>query len=261
MEIPSKFKNLIGEKFGIKDNLSLSGASVYLFDDMVLKIQNLSKESENEYKMMCWLDGKLPVPKIIEFDKTNKLSYLLMSKCIGEMACCKQLMNNPKQQTELLAQTLFSLWNIDISDCPSDQSLDNKLAQAEYNVNNNLVDIENCEPGTFGDGGYSSPKALLDWLQNNKPDEEPVLSHGDFCLPNVLFADRQLSGLIDLGRSGKADKWCGIALCYRSLINNYNGTYTGEAIFGFCDSYLFDALQIKPDWEKIRYYILLDELF
>lgn len=239
----------------------MSGASVYLFDDMVLKVQASSVEAENEYAMLRWMDGKLPVPKIIEYENTNKLSYLLMSRCAGEIACCDSLMSEPKKLARLLSETLQLLWSIDCTDCPVLQSLDKKLLQAEYNVSNDLVDIQNCAPDTFSKDSFKDPGALLNWLKENKPVEHPVLSHGDFCLPNILFLNDKLTGLIDVGRSGLADQWCDLALCYRSLVDNYNGKYAKDRISSFQDRYLFDALQIVPDWDKIRYYILLDELF
>ncbi len=260
MEIPRKIQDIIGNKSGIQDNIGLSGASVYIFEEMVLKIQNNSKEADNEYTMMLWLNQKLPVPKIIEYDKTNKYSYLLMSKCPGVTACSDAMMTSPKQQSELLARALEEIWDVDWKDCPSDCSLDNKLLQAEYNVCNGLINVSDCEQETFCKHGFSSPETLLYWLKENKPEEELFLSHGDFCLPNVFFENGELSGLIDLGRMGVADKWCDIALCYRSLRNNYNGRYTGHRLSGYDESYLFNALQINIDWDKIRYYMLLDEL-
>ena len=48
--------------------------------------------------------------------------------------------------------------------------------------------------------------------------------HGDFCLPNVFFADGKVSGFIDLGDAGIADRWYDIALGYRSLKHNVDGT-------------------------------------
>lgn len=259
--IPDKIQKLIGEKRFEIDNIGMSGASVYLYDDMVLKVESLSFESENEYKMMQWLNAKLPVPKIIEHTISNKLSYILMNKCAGKMASSDILMAKPQLLSELLAETLYQIWHVDVSNCPTDNSLCKKLKQAEYRVTNGMVDVNLCEAETFDNEGFRDPEALLYWLQTNIPPEEAVLSHGDLCLPNVFFNDGKLSGLIDLGRCGIADKWCDIAICYRSIRNNYNGTYTGKQIAGFDEVMFFDALQIKPDWEKIRYYLLLDELF
>lgn len=261
MDIPKNILNIISAKCGILDDLGQSGASVYLFEDMVLKVQSNGPETDNEYRMMTWLEGKLPVPKVIEYSKANKLSYLLMSRCPGEAACSDALMRRPLRQSELLADAIRQIWSIDQTECPSMQTLDVKLRRAEYNVINGLVDVNNCEPETFGSGGFKNPESLLTWLTDNKPHEELVLSHGDLCLPNIFCQNEKLSGLIDLGRMGQADKWCDIALCYRSLKNNYNGRYTGKQISGYHSEDLFDALQIQPDWERIRYYILLDELF
>ena len=89
---------------------------------------------------------------------------------------------------------------------------------------------------------------------------DPALSHGDFCLPNVFFNDGAVSGYLDLGFCAVADRYQDIALCYRSLSHNADGSY-GPVYPNVRPEKLFDALQVKPDWEKIRYYILLDELF
>lgn len=102
---------------------------------------------------------------------------------------------------------------------------------------------------------------LLEWLEKNRPEFDPVLSHGDFCLPNVFVENGTISGFIDLGDSGIGDKWRDIALCYRSLKHNFDGTFGGKVYPDFDPEMLFDALGIEPDREKLRYYILLDELF
>ena len=103
---------------------------------------------------------------------------------------------------------------------------------------------------------------MLKWLKENQPKNfEPVLSHGDFCLPNVFFQNNEFSGLIDLGETGVADKYQDIALCYRSLKHNFGGVYGGKVYKDFNPDLLFEKLEITPDWEKIRYYTLLDELF
>lgn len=117
------------------------------------------------------------------------------------------------------------------------------------------------EQDTFGPDGFRDPKELLDWLFRNRPEEEAVLSHGDYCLPNVFGKGNRLTGYLDLGRAGIADKWCDIALCYRSLSQNYSGRFHGKAYSGYDDLLLFKEIGIAPDWKKIRYYILLDELF
>jgi len=69
-----------------------------------------------------------------------------------------------------------------------------------------------------------------------------------------------LAGYIDLGRMGVADKWKDIALCYRSLKHNWSGKYARNVYTEVNPDTLFEALGVEPNWEKINYYILLDEL-
>ena len=261
IELPESIKREIENETYEVDSIGMSGSGILLFSDKVLKIQENSDEAENEVQAMRWLEGRLSVPKVIAYESSGNKSYLLMTKTAGQMACDEEYMENPGKLTTLLAQALQELWRVDISACPLDWPLDRKLEAARFYVENNLVDLENVEPDTFGPDGFESPEALLQWLIEHKPPEELVLSHGDFCLPNIFIGEDGKFTFIDLGRTGVADKWQDIALCYRSLKHNYEGKYGGKTYPGYKPELLFEKLGLAPDWEKIRYYILLDELF
>ncbi len=260
MKLPERIRALVAAEAFRLDDIGKSGSSVLLFSDKVLKIRPISEDTESERKLMTWLDGKLPVPKLLACEQLDGLDYLLMSRCPGQMACAKRYMEDPREQVRLLAEGLRLLWSVDITGCPVDRRLEAKLAQAQYRVEHGLVDVEDAQPDTFGEGGFSGPGELLRWLREHQPEEEPVLSHGDYCLPNIFLGDGEVKGFIDLGRCGAADKWCDIALCFRSLSNNYSGCF-GRAYPGLDGARLFQELGLEPDWEKLRYYTLLDELF
>ena len=66
-------------------------------------------------------------------------TYLLMRKCTGRMACSGAYRKDWNVLCGLLANSLKMLWNVDVSDCPSDQRLCRKLAQAARNVETGLV--------------------------------------------------------------------------------------------------------------------------
>lgn len=253
MNIPESIKNRIGGRKYIKDSVGMSASAVLCFDDMVLK----TGVRENEVSMMKWLDGRLPVPKVLAYEN----GCLLMSKMGGAMLCGTEYMNNPKRLVKLLAEALHMLWEVDITACPCDMRLDKKLKMAEYRVENNLCSMEDAEPETFGKGGFADPEQLLRWLTDDKPPEAPVLSHGDFCLPNIFALGGEISGFVDFGKCGAADKYCDLALCYRSLMHNAGGKCTGTAVKNLNAPALFAELGITPDMERIKYYILLDELF
>ena len=260
-DIPDSIKDKIKDEKYEMDDVGMSRGSILLFSDKVLKIQENSEEAVNEVLAMHWLEGQLSVPKVIAYECRDTKSYLLMTRMLGKMTCDESYMSDPEKLTALLAQALQELWKVDISACPLNWTLDRKLQAAQFNINHNLVDIENVEPDTFGPGGFENPEALLQWLKANKPKEELVLSHGDFCLPNIYITDDDRFGFIDLGRTGISDKWQDIALCYRSLKHNYTGKYAVKEYPGYYPDMLFEKLGLRPDWDKIRYYTLLDELF
>lgn len=259
--IPEAIKNIVADTPYTVDSVGLSGSQVLMFPDKVLKIEKYNQKAYETVQMMKWLDGKVPVPKLLCHGVHEGYLYLLMNKISGKMSCDTYYMERPDELLGLLAEALEMLWSVDISDCPFRRDLDIELEEARYRVENGLVDIERAQPETFGKGGFASPKELLEWLENNKPPIEPVLSHGDFCLPNIFLNNGSVSGFIDIGDAGIADKWKDISLCYRSLKNNFGGVFGGRIYEDFDPNMLFEKLNIEPNIEKLKYYILLDELF
>jgi len=184
-----------------------------------------------------------------------------MSRVPGEMLCKSAFTNRPQLLIERLAEALHLLWNADTTGCPYPDRTALALAEARRRVEAGLCSTTDVEPDTYGPGGFASPEALLTWLEANRPDERPVLSHGDFCLPNIFADERGITGFIDVGRAGIADPYQDIALAYRSLRHNYEGKYARPGMPQLEYDTLFDAVGVKPDFERVRYYTLLDELF
>ena len=98
---------------------------------------------------------------------------------------------------------------------------------------------------------FKKPEELYSWLCNNRLPEELVFSHGDMA-GNFFVVDGEIY-FYDLARCGVADKWIDIAFCVRD-IRDYYPDSDYERVF-------FEMLGIQPDYEKIDYYILLDEMF
>jgi len=261
--LPDDIQKYIGSQAYQVNNIGMSESEVRIYDKYVLKIQPNSAETDNEYLMVNWLNHQIPIPSIPVYRKKDGFTYTLMTKVEGNMLCTEEYMKEPEVIIKIMALALKMLWKVDIKNCPYTTSrLDNQLRAAEYNVANGLVDIDNVEPETFGPRGFKNPEELLKWLKCNRPEEDIVLTHGDFCLPNILVKDGSISGFIDLGKMGPADRWQDIAIAIRSMEHNFNGKYTdGQKIFDFKPEMLIDELGITWDEPKYRYYILLDELF
>ncbi len=236
-----------------RETIGQSGDGVFLFDDCVLKISPDTPMSRQEVQMLHWLQGRLPVPELLHSCVENGRTWLLISRLPGQMACDAHYLTRPDAVLPLLSQSLRTLWTVDVRDCPCVFDLDRHLLQLEARVRAGLCDI------SFGVEGFRTPTHLLEWLKDHRPPVDPVLSHGDLCLPNILLQNDRLSGFVDLGLCAVADRWRDLALCWRSLRDNTHGHYGSYPTFPPPDS-LFAALGITPDREKLRYYLLLDEL-
>ena len=259
--IPVSIRNRIQGLSYEENDTGMSGSQVLVFPDRVLKIGPHNGQTDGMVRVMRWLEGRLPAPRVLEFERDQEKEYLLMTRIPGKMACDKSYMEQPETLIPLLGEGLRMFWNADTTGCPRTISLQEQLSKARQRVEAGEADMEWAQPETYGPSGFKDPADLLCWLENNQPPLEPALSHGDFCLPNVFLNGNRISGFIDLGECGIADKWRDAALCWRSLRNNASGRYGGPGYPGIQADRLFDCLGIAPDWEKIRYYILLDELF
>ena len=260
MRQPAKIAERTAGKPFTLDRTGLSGSTVAIYEDFVLKSESVSGESENHLAMLRWLEGKVLVPRVLETVVRDGFRWTLMTRISGEMSCTASYRADPHRLVRVLAEAMKQLWDVDISDCPVDQTPSAKLERARSIVENGLVDMDLADPETFGENGFPSPAALLAWLEANAPACEPVLTHGDFCLPNLFLKDWEFTGFLDLGRSGAGDRWTDIAICWRTLRDNFGGHY-GEAVPGFHPDELFEALGVEKDESKLRYYLLMDELF
>ncbi len=250
---PPEIACFVGAREPVRDSVGCSSAEVLIYEDCVLKIERDSEESSNERCMTRWLHGRLPVPQVLASCCVEGNSYLLTSRLQGKMAYEAPYIHDPDQLVQLLAQALQMVWRVDPSGAPAGLTLDEKLHLAQVRIDADIIDLEACDPDTFGPDGFSNPQALLNYLKANRPKEDLVFTHGDFCLPNVFFRGGQVEGIIDFGRCGVSDRWQDISLCMRSLAYNLGTDRYNEA--------LLDALGLWPDEEKRRYYLLLDELF
>ncbi|WP_432946080.1 phosphotransferase [Kribbella sp. CA-253562] len=88
------------------------------------------------------------------------------------------------------------------------------------------------------------------------PSEPTVVTHGDYCLPNVFVDPETLrfTGVLDLSRLGLGDPYVDIAVMTQSLSGDLNPQYGGPpAAREFAESYGAD-----PDDERIPHFIALD---
>ena len=85
-----------------------------------------------------------------------------------------------------------------------------------------------------------------------------VVCHGDLCLPNIVLDPRTLdvSGFIDLGRLGLADRYADLSL----LLANARETWTDEKEARAADTAFAERYGITLDHDRLRFYLHLDPL-
>ena len=66
MRQPPEFAKYTAGKDFTLDRTGLSGSTVAIFDDFVLKSEPVSGESENNLAMLRWLEGKVPAPRVLQ---------------------------------------------------------------------------------------------------------------------------------------------------------------------------------------------------
>lgn len=230
------------------DTFMLSGSTGkrYLKTQPVSSVESLWQEKAR----MEWLQGKLPVPEVLHYEKDDVNEYLMVSEIPGMDASQRSYETMLPQLMNQLAVGLRAIHEVKISDCPFDERLDRKIAEAARRVENRLVDQQDFDEVRQG----CTAEELLERLIRQKPaDEDLVFTHGDYCLPNVILKDGQVSGFIDWGRAGIADRYQDLALAIRSIKHNFGEEHVGQ----FLDAYGMKQL----DEPKVFYYQLMDEFF
>ncbi len=217
-------------------------------NDFVVKIQEQSLR--NEYLNYQFLAGKVPVPRVQFYTSWQNHDILCMTKIKGQTLDSQRHEANPSDIVRQYAHALKLLHAIPIQNAPVWQNIQEKVMEAGIRIKENLVDIDDFEK----ENRDMSCEDLYKKLSSNIPQiTELVFTHGDYCLDNVLFDASGLTGFIDMGRGGIADKYQDIALAVRSIRDEYSEDFLPL----FFEEYGITAVS----YDKIDFYILLDEFF
>lgn len=237
------------------DETGLSGSSVILFEDTVLKIEKHREQQDKAVEMMHWLKGRLPIPEVVEYVVEDGFGYLLMTRIPGEMCCSPYYMEHSDEMVRLLAEGLHRLWSMDTAGCPRERTLAYYTEKAIERIRSGRLSGEELL-----ECGFETAEELLEWIETHPVRYDPVLSHGDYCLPNLLLKDGKISGYIDIGGIGIADRYSDIVDCWNSLKNNFGGVFGGKVYEDFDPDILFEKLGMEIDPVKFRYCRLIDKV-
>lgn len=220
----------------------------YILKSMHLKLPEESLSRERD--MYAWLSGKVPVPQIKFFIVHNGVEYLCMSKLPGDTleSCIRKW--KAEYVVVRYAEVLKQLHALPLDAAIPHWPMEDRLRVAQVRLQERAIDEDDIDPPFK----HLSMQELFDEMMKLVPgDLDEVCTHGDYCLDNLLVDGDALSGLIDLGRGGRGDRYQDLAIAARSVREAY-----GEKMLGlFFSSYGLN----NPSAEKLRFYTMLDEFF
>ncbi|RCS24817.1 aminoglycoside 3'-phosphotransferase [Phyllobacterium salinisoli] len=258
LDLPQPLRSRLTGYRSQRDALGQSSAHVLLLEHeaqpaLVLKIEPASQVGElaGEVARLEWLAKHgLACPKVLAFEIQPERSLLLMTRLPGSDLASSVGKLAPERIVRILADTLKTLHAIDPASCPFDHRLDIRIEDARLRVTAGEVDEEDFDEEREG----RTAESLLEELYRLKPTHEDiVVTHGDACLPNFMADDGRLTGFIDCGRLGLADRHQDLALACWSIRYNLGEKWVQP----FLEAY--DGPEI--DQAKSAYYRLLDEFF
>lgn len=217
-----------------------------------LKVRKLRRHHytlADERDRIVWLEGRVPVPLVVDYGLDADTEWLLLTPLPGRDATTPELKSKPSWIVPLLAEGLRAFHEIDPGDCPFDFRNDAAIAHVRRRLGAGTYD-ESYELHT--EFAHLNGRQAVERLESLRPsDEDVVVCHGDYCFPNVLIEDGRITGYLDLGELGLADRWWDVAVGAWSTTWNVGPGY--EDLF-------YASYGIDPDPRRIEFYRLLYSL-
>ena len=233
---------------------------VYLFthrlgrrSGLILKTRDVRlrpQESDllTETVALSWLQDKLPVPEYRCFHVEGDTQYLLMTQLEGVAGIHQEATKDPARLVAEFARGLREVHALDTGSCPMDWRMSRFFPWAEGLIESGALDeaIPEGENRTF------LAEKLSDIKEAIPGKEDLVFTHGDYCLPNVMFNEGRLSGYIDLGYAGVGDRYLDLVAARGTIRRNLGEEWIGP---------FFQAYGLgEPDPEKLQAYQKVHDL-
>ena len=202
-----------------------------------------------EAERMVWAAPYLPVPEVVALEEHGSTTILLSEALPGRDATHDAWRSDLPALVRALGRGLRAFHDA-VGDewCPFRFDLARALAHVEERVRTGA----SHGTGFHQEHAHLTPAQALAELEATAPDDEDlVVCHGDFCPPNALVQDWRVTGYVDLGELGAADRWWDVAVGAWSVCWNFGQEL--EPVF-------YESYGVDPDPERIRFFRLLYDL-
>jgi kanamycin kinase len=247
----------------------MSGALTYRLagrpQELFVKLARASAHPDPRTGMLAeawrleWLTAKgFPAAKLVDAGESEAVSWLVMTAVPGRPASDPWPADQRMRVIDAVAEILSALHALPASDCPFDRTLDVALGNVRRALDEGLLDRSPEEMDAW-ERDLDRRSLLAELERTRPPAEDLAVCHGDYCLPNVMIDPETLqpTGLVDLGRLGRADRYADLALMRRSIGSETLNPQYGQAhVDRFLAGYGAD-----PSDPRLDYYARLDWLF
>jgi kanamycin kinase len=202
-----------------------------------------------ESERMVWAAAYLPVPAVVALERLGSSTVLVTDALPGRDATDPEWRDDPSALAHELGRGLRRFHDaVGEEWCPFRFDNERALEHVRRRVESDDVDASGFHP----EHAHLNPATALAQLEATVPgDEDLVVCHGDYCAPNVLLEAKRVTGYVDLGELGAADRWSDVAVGGWSVGWNFGE----ENIPPFYEGY-----GEAPDPDRVRFYRLLYDL-
>lgn len=205
----------------------------------------------DEMARLLWLGRSIAVPEVRRFVASPGDAWLLMTAIPGKTAyqCLDEHPERAARTVEAIAGFLRTIHALPVDTCPFDSGHALRLAHARRRLEAGEVDTDD-----FGEDhrGWSPEQVWREMTALLPIEFEPVVTHGDFSLDNILLEDGRVTGCIDVGLAGVADRYQDLAIL-ADCLDEFDPTFRRE---------LWRAYGIDdPESHKLAFHHCLDEFF
>jgi kanamycin kinase len=202
-----------------------------------------------ESERMIWASPYLPVPTVVALEQRAKTTVLMTEALPGRDATDSVWRDDLPGLVRALGRGLRAFHDAVSEEwCPFRFDLERAVDHVRRRVA-----VDDIDPAGFHEEHtHLTPARALSELEATLPaGEDLVVCHGDYCPPNVLLRESAVTGYVDLGELGTADRWWDVAVGAWSVGWNFGNEF--EGLF-------YDSYGLAADPERIRFYRLLYDL-
>lgn len=206
-----------------------------------------SEDLHAEAKRLSWLKGQLSVPEVLFLGSDQQHDFVLVTELQGTVSHHEMWRSDVPRLMKLLAHGLKTIHSIPLAQCPFGGVLEQELTEAQRRIDENLL----CVSAFQNAANQRTPQQVLEELKTKTHlVNDLVFTHGDYCMPNILIHQWELSGFVDWAIAGVSDRHRDLMCVLESVTHNCGE----EWLPYFWEAYGLDAV----DMEKIRFFQDLD---